>query len=578
MTRSDRFDNDKQPPADKPQATITSRIKSPHRLRRQHSMAVQSAMGAGLRRRRPVVLIGAVLALLTVYILYTRSYGTAMGRPLPPDMAGEVSSAPVSAPVPPPAQDDQKSGNGDAKPAAESANNPTAPEPEKPAAESANNPPTPEPETPAEEPAPKPPPVEEEVKQKPLAEMSYGTAVRPPFKAMPKFLAELPEDLVPQIPKDGESSDGDSHPRAKRLVIVGDVHGQKTELEALLKKVKFEREQGDHLVLVGDMVNKGPDSAGVIDLAMKLRASAVRGNNEDRVILAHRSMKNKAIPGTNGDDGPGAFGVSAEADVHEEVDKDAPLSFALPEPATDTLEQNPFSHGDQSDRTTVYSLTPSQLNWLSNLPVILRIGTIRESPFTNLVVVHAGLVPGVELKMQDPWAVMNMRTFVYPGREARRQRVKTELHDAEKKRTGNKDAPGPSDEQVDTELANRLREGKEQPDYHDEILLPIEGKDGEPWSSVWAKYQNDKVEDEKERMTVVYGHDASRGLRVPKDAKPGNTFGLDSGCVYGRELTALVIEASEKGVTYETVNVECSKGTDKKRRSSSSSPKDKGRS
>ncbi|TLD22319.1 hypothetical protein PspLS_07720 [Pyricularia sp. CBS 133598] len=540
----------------KPRAVTTCRIESPHRFRRQHSMAVQSAMGAGLRRRRPVVLIGAVLALLTVYILYTRSYGTAMGRPLPPDIAGDMSSAPVPAPAPAPAP---------------------APDAPKPAEEPASNPPASEPEKPAEEPAPKPP-VEEEVKQKPLAEMSYGTALRQPFKGMPKFVAELPEDLVPQIPKDGEGSDGGSHPRAKRLVIVGDVHGQKGELEALLKKVKFEREQGDHLVLVGDMVNKGPDSAGVIDLAMKLRASAVRGNNEDRVILAHHSMKNKAVPGTDGDDGPAAFGVSAEADVHEEVDKDAPLSFALPEPATDTLEQNPFSHGDQSDRTTVYSLSPSQLNWLSNLPVILRVGTIRESPFANLVVVHAGLVPGVELKMQDPWAVMNMRTFVYPGREARRQRVKTELHDAEKKRTGNKDAPGPSDEQVDTELANRLHDGKEQPDYHDEIVLPIEGRDGEQWSDVWTKYQNNKVEDEKERMTVVYGHDAKRGVSLPKNAKAGSTFGLDSGCVYGRELTALVIEASEKGVTYETVSVECQKGTEKKKRSRSRSPKDKGRS
>ncbi|KAI6361426.1 hypothetical protein MCOR25_006519 [Pyricularia grisea] len=535
-------------------------------------MAVQSAMGAGLRRRRPVVLIGAVLALLTVYILYTRSYGTAMGRHISPDVAGDTSSAPVPVPAPapaqPPTQDDQKSANGDAKPAEEAASNSPAQKPEKPQGG----------DKPTEESAPKPP-VGEVVEQKPLAEMSYGTAVRPPFKAMPKFVAELPEDLVPQIPKDGQGSDGGSHPRAKRLVIVGDVHGQKTELEALLKKVKFEREQGDHLVLVGDMVNKGPDSAGVVDLAMRLRASAVRGNNEDRVILAHRSMKNKLVPGTEGDDGPGAFGVSAEPDVHEEVDKDAPLSFALPEPATDTLEQNPFSHGDQSDRTTVYSLTPSQLNWLSNLPVILRIGTIRESPFTNLVVVHAGLVPGVELKMQDPWAVMNMRTFVYPGREARRQRVKSELHEAEKKRTGNKDAPGPSDEQVDTELANRLRDGKEQPDYHDEIVLPIEGRDGEQWSDVWTKYQKNKVEDEKERMTVVYGHDAKRGLSVPKDAKPGTTFGLDTGCVYGRELTALVIEASEKGVTYETVNVECQKGTDekKKKRSRSRSPKDEGR-
>lgn len=41
-----------------------------------------------------------------------------------------------------------------------------------------------------------------------------------------------------------------------RLVVVGDVHGCKEELEALLKKVEFQ-EGKDHLVLTGDIVSKG---------------------------------------------------------------------------------------------------------------------------------------------------------------------------------------------------------------------------------------------------------------------------------------------------------------------------------
>lgn len=42
----------------------------------------------------------------------------------------------------------------------------------------------------------------------------------------------------------------------KRLVIVGDVHGCKKELEKLLEKVNF-REGKDHLVLTGDIIAKG---------------------------------------------------------------------------------------------------------------------------------------------------------------------------------------------------------------------------------------------------------------------------------------------------------------------------------
>jgi len=40
--------------------------------------------------------------------------------------------------------------------------------------------------------------------------------------------------------------------------------------------------------------------------------------------------------------------------------------------------------------------------------------------------------------------------------------------------------------------------------------------------------------------SVIYGHAAGRGLDVKRWS-----FGLDSGCVYGRRLTALVLSESE---------------------------------
>ncbi|KAI7971585.1 hypothetical protein EIK77_002586 [Talaromyces pinophilus] len=50
-------------------------------------------------------------------------------------------------------------------------------------------------------------------------------------------------------------------------------------------------------------------------------------------------------------------------------------------------------------------------------------------------------------------------------------------------------------------------------------------------------------------MTVIYGHDAAKSLNIRQYTK-----GLDSGCVYGRKLSALVIEDGGKS---EVVQVKC---------------------
>ncbi|KAF2657266.1 Metallo-dependent phosphatase [Lophiostoma macrostomum CBS 122681] len=272
---------------------------------------------------------------------------------------------------------------------------------------------------------------------------AYGINVRPHFKDM-VYIKSMDEKHLPK--------------GNKRLIAVGDVHGCKEELEQLLKEVEF-NEAHDHLILTGDIVAKGPDSAGVVSLAQKYGASCVRGNHEDKLLLsiAETSERKASLPGP--------------------TDNDPKNS--------DFLDEESHSHGadDYTLRKLAKQFSAEQITWLKELPVILKVERI--PLMGEVLVVHAGLVADVPLDQQDPFQVMNMRTID----------LKTRM---------------PSEERKFTE-----------------------------WEKYWNHQQKKKAE--TERQTVIYGHDAKRGKNIKKFTK-----GLDSNCVRGGHLTALIIDSEGK--------------------------------
>lgn len=162
------------------------------------------------------------------------------------------------------------------------------------------------------------------------------------------------------------------------------MHGMVKELQALLDKIDFDKKH-DHLILAGDMIAKGPDSAGVIDLAMHVGASAVRGNHEDRVLLAAGNIRSKYV-------GTGEEKTGDDEDGENEVSEEENFTKA---------------------KKLVKELGHKRLQWLKERPVILRVGKL--GSMGEVTVVHAGLNPGVTLEKQDPLMVMNMRTITKDG-------------------------------------------------------------------------------------------------------------------------------------------------------------------
>ncbi len=72
-----------------------------------------------------------------------------------------------------------------------------------------------------------------------------------------------------------------------RVIAVGDIHGCAWEFERLLEKLALTKH--DRLILLGDLINRGPDSARVIELARAHAHRALLGNHELRLLNFRRT-------------------------------------------------------------------------------------------------------------------------------------------------------------------------------------------------------------------------------------------------------------------------------------------------
>lgn len=69
----------------------------------------------------------------------------------------------------------------------------------------------------------------------------------------------------------------------QRNIFVGDIHGCIDEFNELIKTISYNSSK-DRLILLGDLIDRGPDSVGVVRRAQELKAESVMGNHENKFI------------------------------------------------------------------------------------------------------------------------------------------------------------------------------------------------------------------------------------------------------------------------------------------------------
>ena len=198
----------------------------------------------------------------------------------------------------------------------------------------------------------------------------------------------------------------------RQTFLVGDIHGCFAEFLDLLKTINYDQ-QKHRLILLGDIINRGPYSWEMLKWVKSHNVEVIQGNHEEAFIRFAR--RNKPIT-----------------------------------PALDELKQQ---MGKDLE---------SWLTWMESWPLY-----IEEEDF---IVVHAGLDPRKHPKDTDIRTLLYIRTW-----------------DEKNKILGDNTHP--------------------------------------PW---YEFYKGEKL--------IIYGHWAKQGLQVRH-----NTIGLDSGCVYGKKLSGILL-------------------------------------
>jgi len=108
-----------------------------------------------------------------------------------------------------------------------------------------------------------------------------------------------------------------------RTFTIGDIHGCSTSFKELIKSIDLQ--PSDTLVLLGDYVDRGPDSRGVIEYIIELQRThkviALRGNHEVLLMGAvndYAMMQSWCRPEYGGSNTMVSYGITDPREIPEE--------------------------------------------------------------------------------------------------------------------------------------------------------------------------------------------------------------------------------------------------------------------
>ncbi|MEL6883363.1 MAG: metallophosphoesterase family protein [Pseudomonadota bacterium] len=163
------------------------------------------------------------------------------------------------------------------------------------------------------------------------------------------------------------------------VYAIGDIHGQKAELDRVLGLIQADGGPDAHIVFLGDYTDRGPDSRGVIDTLIDGRDTSrnwtfLKGNH-DRMFEWFMEIPPRADP----------YMMVELYWLHERLGGNMTLASYGVDAAGDRREKD--VHKD-----ALAAVPHAHLQFLKSLELTHEVG--------DLLFVHAGIRPGVPIKDQ----------------------------------------------------------------------------------------------------------------------------------------------------------------------------------
>lgn len=149
-----------------------------------------------------------------------------------------------------------------------------------------------------------------------------------------------------------------------RLIAIGDIHGHSLALKRLVEVLQ--PTERDAVVMLGDYVNRGPDSRGVIEILLELQKRCqlvpILGNHEEMMLESRNSIHAENCWRHDGGDATlASYGNDlAIANIPEE--HWAFLGACLPSYETKDFI---FTHANYAWHSPIDKQSPTDLRWLS---------------------------------------------------------------------------------------------------------------------------------------------------------------------------------------------------------------------